>query len=285
MIFDNVDKEAASILKSVFNSEFDRLPRSVIDDVNALFPTGEDAADGNLHGNLAKIMMVTKSGAEGISLKNVREVHLMEPFWNENRVDQVIGRAVRTHSHSALPRHERRVDIYVYMATFTEEQAKQRSIERLDQGKTSDEYLYALALQKAVLTDDMLGIIRRASVDCRLHRREHLAVDPRHRCSARIVGRMPDDFSYALSSFSSSSDDQSRSISKANAGTNSSPSSVSSSSSSGQGKGQRVLKAVRIKGVSYYMDPSSRELFDYESIKQRGELVPITLANSKNGEK
>ena len=37
--------------------------------------------------------MITQSGSEGISLKNVRQVHLLEPYWNMIRMDQVIGRA------------------------------------------------------------------------------------------------------------------------------------------------------------------------------------------------
>ena len=54
----------------------------------------------------------------------------------------------------------------------------------------------------------------------------------------------------------------------------------------GQEKGQRVLKAVRIKGVSYYMDPSSRELFDYATVSSRGvnwfRLHSQTVKTEKN---
>ena len=47
--------------------------------------------------------MITAGGAEGITLKNVRFVHLMEPYWHPVRTEQVIGRAVRICSHQALP--------------------------------------------------------------------------------------------------------------------------------------------------------------------------------------
>ena len=55
---------------------------------------------GNLRGEYIHIILISSSGAEGISLKAVRQVHVMEPFWNYIRVDQVLGRAARMESHS-----------------------------------------------------------------------------------------------------------------------------------------------------------------------------------------
>ena len=49
----------------------------------------------NLNGEYVHIILISKSGAEGISLTCVRQVHIMEPFWNYIRVDQVLGRAIR----------------------------------------------------------------------------------------------------------------------------------------------------------------------------------------------
>ena len=34
----------------------------------------------NLRGDIIKILLTTKTGAEGIDLKNVRQVHIVEPF-------------------------------------------------------------------------------------------------------------------------------------------------------------------------------------------------------------
>ena len=39
--------------------------------------------NGNLRGSIVKIIMITQSGSEGISLKNVRQVHITEPYWNK----------------------------------------------------------------------------------------------------------------------------------------------------------------------------------------------------------
>ena len=61
----------------------------------------------NMRGNLIKLIMISPSGAEGINLSNVRQVHIMEPFWNEVRIEQVIGRAIRQCEHKNLPMKEK----------------------------------------------------------------------------------------------------------------------------------------------------------------------------------
>ena len=66
------------------------------------------------------IILISSSGAEGISLKCVRQVHIMEPFWNYIRVNQVLGRAIRMESHDLLPEDERNVEQYIYLTMLPE---------------------------------------------------------------------------------------------------------------------------------------------------------------------
>ena len=40
----------------------------------------------------------------------------MEPYWNEVRIEQLIGRAIRQCSHKDLPINERIVDVFRYYA-------------------------------------------------------------------------------------------------------------------------------------------------------------------------
>jgi hypothetical protein len=56
----------------------------------------------NKYGSVIKILLITEAGAEGITLKNVRQMHIMEPYWNEVQTRQVIGRAKRMYSHKNL---------------------------------------------------------------------------------------------------------------------------------------------------------------------------------------
>jgi len=74
----------------------------------------------NILGDYIQIMIISGAGAEGISLTCVRQVHILEPYWNYIRVDQVFGRAIRLMSHKDLPPTMRNVEQYLYLSTFPE---------------------------------------------------------------------------------------------------------------------------------------------------------------------
>lgn len=160
------DKERTRLLLHVFNSELDMLPPGLRADLKSL----SKKRDNNLHGGLVKALMITQSGAEGISLRNVRQVHLLEPYWNDIRTKQVIGRAVRAHSHDALPKTERVVDVFMYVAVMSARQMEESfTIRKHDRGQTSDEYIMDVAGRKAVVTDRIAEAMRAAAFDCRLY--------------------------------------------------------------------------------------------------------------------
>ena len=76
----------------------------------------------NKYGQDCLMLFTTQSGAEGISLAYVRQVHVMEPYWNNVRIEQVIGRARRIKSHVLLPEDQRNVKVYQYIIKLTEAQ-------------------------------------------------------------------------------------------------------------------------------------------------------------------
>ena len=86
----------------------------------------------NKLGSECLILLATASGAEGISLKNVRQVHIMEPYWNNVRTNQVIGRARRVRSHSLLPEEDRKVDVFKYVSRFSDVQLNGLKIKNID---------------------------------------------------------------------------------------------------------------------------------------------------------
>ena len=73
-------------------------------------------------GEIIKLFMITASGAEGISLKNTRFVHICEPYWHPVRIEQVIGRARRICSHDKLPEELQTVEVFLYLMTFSKTQ-------------------------------------------------------------------------------------------------------------------------------------------------------------------
>jgi hypothetical protein len=123
------------------------------------------------------MFMITQSGAEGISLKNVRQVHMMEPFWNYVRLEQVQGRAIRICSHKDLPLEDRNVEVYTYLMKFSEQQKRDRKVDESiairDKGLTTDQIIYTLMMTKRRLSEQMFDVMKSAAIDCLLNALEH----------------------------------------------------------------------------------------------------------------
>ena len=164
--------EEKEILRNVFNSTWKYIPISLAEELQAI-------SSNNFYGEIIKVLMITASGAEGISLKNVRYVHITEPYWHPIRLQQVIGRARRICSHQDLPEEFRTVDVFLYLMVFSEKQlASDESIElRLkDKSKidnltpiTSDQALFEIAQLKENITTQLLTAVKESSIDCALH--------------------------------------------------------------------------------------------------------------------
>lgn len=112
----------------------------------------------NKYGKISKIMLISPAGSEGISLFNIRQVHIMEPYWHETRIIQMIGRAIRMCSHKNLPFNERHVDVYRY-----------KSI-RKNNKWTSDQQLENIAKSKNDLIQSFLDAIHEVAIDCVLNK-------------------------------------------------------------------------------------------------------------------
>lgn len=72
----------------------------------------------NKDGKIIKIVIGSKVLKEGITLKNIQQVHILEPWYNVSRLEQVWGRGIRACSHVLLPKDKQKVDIFLYASTF-----------------------------------------------------------------------------------------------------------------------------------------------------------------------
>ena len=68
----------------------------------------------NNNSSKVKILLLTSKSGVGISLRNVRWLHLMEPQWSDADDDQVIGRATRKGSHHEV---EPELQVFRWIAT------------------------------------------------------------------------------------------------------------------------------------------------------------------------
>lgn len=162
------------IMINLFNGNLKDLPAKM---QRVLLESGFTEEMGNKKGEICKVIGITGAGAEGLSLKCVRGVHILEPYWNDVRHEQVKGRAVRICSHESLPPEERTVSVFTYIMEFTEEDIKsKRVIESLkvkDDKQTSDQHVLGLATKKKSLNAGFLKILKEVAIDCPLNAAEN----------------------------------------------------------------------------------------------------------------
>lgn len=123
----------------------------------------------NRYGKYCKIIMISPAGAEGINLNNVRQVHIMEPYWNEVRIEQVIGRALRFCQHKDLPQEERKVDVFRY------------KVVRKSGKETTDEKMEDISRKKNNLLLSFIEAVKEAAVDCELFK-AHNMMGSKYKC-------------------------------------------------------------------------------------------------------
>lgn len=116
---------------------------------------------GNVDGEKVKVIIISKAGTEGLDFKNIRQVHILEPWFNLNRADQTIGRAVRNKSHCDLPFNERTVQVFLYGS-----QLKGNITEAIDL------YVYRLAEYKSIKIGKVSKVLKENSVDCIINKNQ-----------------------------------------------------------------------------------------------------------------
>lgn len=107
----------------------------------------------NEDGSLIKIILGSPAMKEGVSLLRVNSVHILEPYWNTSRLEQIIGRAVRFCSHKDVEKSKRNVKVYIYLAISPKGE------------KTVDEHIYKMALKKDFLINQFYDVLKKNAID------------------------------------------------------------------------------------------------------------------------
>jgi len=115
----------------------------------------------NSQGQRVKVVLISQAGTEGIDLKHVRQVHVMEPWYNLNRIEQIIGRARRNCSHTELPLEERNFMLFLYTCVLND--SRRESLDTL---------LYRMAEKKSIKIGVISRILKSVSVDCLLNKEQ-----------------------------------------------------------------------------------------------------------------
>ena len=114
----------------------------------------------NKSGEVVKVVLISKAGSEGLDFKCIRQIHIIEPWYNLNRIEQIIGRGVRNLSHCMLREFsQRNVEIYMHATVL-----KTAPLE-----EAADVYVYRLAKKKAEQIGKVTRLLKETAVDCILN--------------------------------------------------------------------------------------------------------------------
>ena len=114
----------------------------------------------NTNGEKVKVVIISKAGSEGLDFKNIRQIHILDPWYNLNRNEQIIGRGVRNQSHCALPFNKRNVEIYMYGSLLNNAETDSEAV---------DLQIYRTAERKAKKIGVITRLIKENAVDCLLN--------------------------------------------------------------------------------------------------------------------
>jgi len=192
--------EEKEIIRNIYNGDWDLVPSSI----STVLREKAGYTD-NMFGEVIRLFMITASGSEGINLRNTRFVHIIEPYWNLTRVEQIIGRASRICSHASLPEEFRTVKVYMYVSIFNDEKnidedidygnkpnATFEKISQIDVIKmdsnigpkegsrldgniklTTDEALLEISTIKNRINSLILKAVKETAIDCKMYEKSH----------------------------------------------------------------------------------------------------------------
>lgn len=104
------------------------------------------------------VLLISSSGAEGLSTKGTRVVHILEPYWNIERVFQVMARGIRYKSHEHLPENEQNVQVHIYLAV------PPKGVKPKE--KTTDLFIFTESVRKYEINQEMIRLMASVSIEC-----------------------------------------------------------------------------------------------------------------------
>jgi superfamily II DNA or RNA helicase len=280
------DSDEREIMRMIFNEDYRSL--------NQNYPQHAQSLRESIAGKrVLSILMATSSGAEGINLKNVRHIHIIEPHWNPARHLQVVGRGIRLCSHATrdildaegristeiVPLEERTVRISFYMSVFTQEQSITTDLNgvpirradtrpklydaKISAGAaaptafmSSDEFLYEISYEKSRISDGISRLLKQAAVDCEIHRKLHSRGQPVLQCMRFDTAISNEDLAF----HPSIKQDQ-----------------LDASVLRNQIKRRRRLQKMKIKSILFVVDVDSNEVFDADSFLDGQRLLRLGI--------
>ena len=109
------------------------------------------------------VLVVTRAGGEGLDLKKVRNLIILDPVWHDAGTQQITGRAVRYRSHAGLKKADRHVRVFKMVLTYP-------GVKNWQPGmptgvKTGDQMLYEIIERKKKASLIIARILKKVSIN------------------------------------------------------------------------------------------------------------------------
>lgn len=144
------------------------------------------SARNNIDGDDIKIIIISRAGSEGLDFANIRQVHILEPWYNTNRIAQTIGRAIRNCSHKFLPFSKRNSMIFLYSTLLK------------NNHEAADMYVYRVAEMKAILIGRVARALKEGAIDCILNKSQQDSTEVKMKTKKKLVLANGKDIMYMI---------------------------------------------------------------------------------------
>ena len=112
----------------------------------------------NKDGNDIKIIIGSYSIAEGVDFSYVRQVHVIDFWWNMSRIEQAVGRGIRTCSHRDLDFKDQNCTVYLHICKLPDSNRE-----------LVDEFYYRTMVEAKAKSISMVKqVIMESAMDCPL---------------------------------------------------------------------------------------------------------------------
>ncbi len=112
----------------------------------------------NMNGEQIRVILGSPFVSEGVDFRYVRQVHILDPWDNMSRIDQIIGRGLRTCSHAALPDSQQNCTVYLHICRLPD--STQEAL---------DEYVYRERVErKGRQIAKVKRVLQESALDCTL---------------------------------------------------------------------------------------------------------------------
>lgn len=111
----------------------------------------------NRDGTDIRVIVSSPIVSEGVNFRYVRQIHVLDPWWNMSRTEQVIGRGLRTCSHTLLRKEQQNCTVYLHVVRTPEGH------------ECYDEYTYRTrVIPNAVRIANVRKVLEQSAMDCPL---------------------------------------------------------------------------------------------------------------------